>query len=230
MSADFDARTVNEWCLKRLGCPVTERTFTAGNLSMIYDLRLADDRQVVLKIRDDDARLVACTWVQRRMWQAGFPCPEPLSGPLPLSTQAATAETPLPGSEAPEFADAPRLFAGLLADFVTCAEGLAPQQLLRPAPAWVHWYHREDRVWPVPDDRDVDLNAERCSVTAWIDVLGAAVRERLEEIRDAACVIGHGDWDGRNLNPPPAKAGGFLAHAACGSATQQVFRDQHQPG
>ncbi|MGW4906021.1 hypothetical protein [Streptomyces sp. NPDC004270] len=32
-------------------------------------------REVVLKIRDDDARLGACTWVQRRMWQAGFPCP-----------------------------------------------------------------------------------------------------------------------------------------------------------
>jgi hypothetical protein len=32
------------------------------------------------------------------------------------------------------------------------------------------------------------------------------------------------------LNPPPADAGGFLAHAACGSATRQVFHDQHQPG
>lgn len=32
------------------------------------------------------------------------------------------------------------------------------------------------------------------------------------------------------LNPPPAEAGGFLAHAACGSATQQVFHDRHQPG
>lgn len=82
---------------------------------------------------------------------------------------------------------------------MTCAEALAPQPLLRPAPAWVHWYHMEDGVWPVPDDRDVDLNAERCSVTAWVDELGAAVRERLEEIRDAACVIGHGDWDGRNV-------------------------------
>ncbi|WP_234443113.1 hypothetical protein [Streptomyces cellulosae] len=26
------------------------------------------------------------------------------------------------------------------------------------------------------------------------------------------------------------EAGGFLAHAACGAATQQVFHDQHQPG
>ncbi|MGV4887840.1 hypothetical protein ACSR0Z_14660 [Streptomyces viridosporus] len=199
MSADFDDRAVSDWCLEHLGCPVAEHTFTAGNLSVVYGLRLADGREVVLKIRDDDARLVACTWVQRRMWQVGFPCPEPLTGPLPLGRKVAGAETLLPEGEAPEPADSPRLFAGLLADFVTCAEGFGPQPLLRPAPAWVHWYHQEDGVWPVPDDRDVDLNAERCSATAWVDELGAAVRERLEEVRDAACVIGHGDWDGRNV-------------------------------
>jgi hypothetical protein len=50
-----------------------------------------------------------------------------------------------------------------------------------------------------PDDRNVDLNDERCSATAWLDELGAAERERLEEIRDAACVLGHGDPElGRN--------------------------------
>jgi Ser/Thr protein kinase RdoA (MazF antagonist) len=54
-------------------------------------------------------------------------------------------------------------------------------------------------VWPVPDDRDADLNAEHWPATAWVDELGAAVRERLGEIRDAACVIGHGDWHGGNV-------------------------------
>ncbi|GIH61410.1 hypothetical protein [Microbispora siamensis] len=199
MPADIDDQAVSDWCLEHLGSPVAGRTFTAGNLSTVYGLRLADDREVVLKVRNADPRLDACTWVQRRMWQAGFPCPEPLTGVLPLGPKAASAEASLPGGGPPELADAPQLFAGLLADFVTCAESLGPQPVLRPAPAWVHWYHQEDGVWPVPDDRDVDLNAERCSVTAWIDELGAAVRERLEEVRDAAYVIGHGDWDGRNV-------------------------------
>ncbi|GHB74869.1 hypothetical protein GCM10010377_76670 [Streptomyces viridiviolaceus] len=194
-----DDRTVSDWCVEHLGYPVAERTFTAGNLSVVHGLRLTNGREVVLKIRDEDERLGACSWVQRRMWRAGFPCPEPLAGPLPLGTKVASAETPVPGGGEPEPADSPRQFAGLLADFVTRAEDFDPQPLLRPAPAWVHWYHEEDGVWPVPDDRNVDLNAEPCSATAWLDALGAAVRERLEEVRDAACVLGHGDWDGRNV-------------------------------
>jgi Ser/Thr protein kinase RdoA (MazF antagonist) len=76
---------------------------------------------------------------------------------------------------------------------------LAPEPDLQPAPPWVCWYHQENGVWPVPDDRDADLNAEHRPVTAWVDELGAAVRERLGEIRDAACVIGHGDWHGGNV-------------------------------
>lgn len=194
-----DERAVSDWCIEHLGYPVAERTFTAGNLSVVHGLRLMNGREVVLKIRDDDARLGVCTWVQRRMWQAGFPCPEPLTGPLPLGGKVASAETSVPGGGEPAPADAPRQFAGLLADFVTRAENLDSQPLLRPAPAWVHWYHKENGVWPVPDDRNVDLNAERCSATAWLDELGTAVRERLEEVRDAACVFGHGDWDGRNV-------------------------------
>ncbi|CAL9333577.1 hypothetical protein [Streptomyces sp. Tu 3180] len=170
MLAEIDDRAVSDWCLEHLGCPVAARTLTAGNLSAVHGLRLADGREVVLKVRDDDTRLEACAWVHRRTWQAGFPCPEP----LPLGGKVAGAETSPPAGEAPEPADAPRLFAGLLADFVTCAKDFGPQPLLRPAPAWVHWYHEEDGVRPVPDDRDVDLNAERCSVTAWVDELGAA--------------------------------------------------------
>ncbi|MFH0180170.1 hypothetical protein [Streptomyces cacaoi] len=199
MLADSEDRTVNDWCVAHLGCPVAERTFTAGNLSAVYGLRLTDGREVVLKIRDEDARLVACTWVQREMWQAGFPCPEPVTGPLPLGRKVASAETPVPGGGEPEHTDAPRLFAGLLADFVTRAEDFDAQPLLRPAPAWVHWYHKEDGVWPVPDDRDVNLNAERCFATAWLDELGTAVRERLKEVHHDTCVIGHGDWDSRNV-------------------------------
>ncbi|MFF5185751.1 hypothetical protein ACFY30_18575 [Streptomyces sp. NPDC000345] len=199
MPADIDERALSDWCLEHMGSPVAEPMFSTGNLSAVHGLRLADGREVVVKVRDGDARLESCTWVHGRMWEAGFPCPQPLAGPSPLGGKVASAETCVPGDEPPAPADAPKLFAHLLSDFVTRAEGFDPQPLLRPAPAWVHWYHEENGVWPVPDDRDVDLNAERCSVTAWVDELGAAVRRRLEEVRDAACVIGHGDWDGRNV-------------------------------
>jgi Ser/Thr protein kinase RdoA (MazF antagonist) len=91
------------------------------------------------------------------------------------------------------------LFAGLLARLVEYGARRAPEPDLRPAPPWVCWYHGENGVWPVPDDRDADLNAQHCPVTAWLDDLGTAVRGRLAGIGDAGCVIGHGDWHGGNV-------------------------------
>lgn len=108
-----------------------------------------------------------------------------MTGPLPLGRKVASSETLLPG-EAPEIADCPRLFADPLAAFVSRAEGFDPQPLLRPAPAWVHRCHKEDGAWSVPDDQDVDLKAERCSATAWVDELGVALRERLEVVSPSA--------------------------------------------
>lgn len=54
-------RAVSDWRIEHLGYPVTERTFTAGNLSVVYAQRLTKGREVVLKNRNDDARLEACT-------------------------------------------------------------------------------------------------------------------------------------------------------------------------
>jgi hypothetical protein len=101
MPADPGNDALSAWCREHLGAPVAERTFSAGNLSAVYGLRLADSRDIVLKVRPAEPRLDACTWVQRRMWEAGFPCPEPLAGPYPLGPAAATAEAWLPGDEQP---------------------------------------------------------------------------------------------------------------------------------
>lgn len=199
MTADVDDRALSEWCARHLGAPVAQHMFHVGHLSSVYGLRLADGREVVVKVRPAEPRLEACTRVQRAMWQAGFACPQPLAGPFPLAGYAANAETAVPGGEQPPSEAAAELFARLLADFVTRAQSLPAEPDLRPAPAWVCWYHHENGVWPVPDDRDVDLNAEHCSATSWVDELGAAVRERLAALGDTACVIGHGDWDGRNV-------------------------------
>ena len=198
MPADVGERALSDWCREHLGAPVAERVFTEGHLSAVYGLRLAGGREVVLKVRGGGARLDACLRVQRHMWEAGLCCPEPLAGPHRLGSAVASAEALLPAGEQPTRPDAPRLFASLLAGFVEYGAGLAPEPDLRPAPPWVCWYHRENGVWPAPDDRDADLNAEDCPVT-WIDELGAAVRQRLGELRGAACVIGHGDWHGGNV-------------------------------
>jgi hypothetical protein len=142
MPADVDGRALSEWCREHLGALVAERVFTAGHLSAVYGLRLVDGREVVLKVRGGGARLGSCMRVQRRMWEAGFCCPEPLAGPYRLGSAVASAEALVPEGEQPALQDAPRLFACPLARLVECGAGLAPEPDLRPAPPWVCWYHQ----------------------------------------------------------------------------------------
>jgi hypothetical protein len=80
----MNADAVGEWCARELGSEVAETLFARGNLSAVHGVRLADGREVVIKVRPAAARYAGCTAVQRELWRAGFPCPEPLVGPLPL--------------------------------------------------------------------------------------------------------------------------------------------------
>jgi hypothetical protein len=88
------------WCRRWLGVPPAAELFEAGYLSTVKGLRLADGREVVVKVRPRMSRLAGCAVVHRALWMAGFPCPEPLVGPQPLGGYAATAETLVPDAGA----------------------------------------------------------------------------------------------------------------------------------
>jgi hypothetical protein len=141
--------------------------------------------------------------VQRQLWQTGFPCPEPLAGPLPLGDTgyAVNAETCITGGAPyPEGAGKARVraFASLLARFIGLAASPGTVPDLAPSPAWIHWDHPFAGVWPPPDDRDTDLNS--VPGTVWLDDLGRAARDRLVATRATAPVIGHCDWESHNLD------------------------------
>lgn len=189
--------------MQHLDSESVETLFSAGNLSKVVGLRLRDGRTIVLKIRPDHPRLAGCTEVQRHLWRAGFPCPQPLAGPMPLAEtgHAVNAEQLVPGGKPYPASDEPeaaRAFAQLLARMIALAP--APHEVsdLAPPPAWIHWDHPFPGVWPAPDDRDVDLN--RIPETAWLDELGAAARSRLAAARASTPVIGHCDWESHNLD------------------------------
>jgi hypothetical protein len=80
------------WCAEHLGSPPIAELFSSGYLSAVIGLRLADDREVVVKVRPGSPRIAACADVQRRMFESGYPCPELLSGPAPFGGDVATAE------------------------------------------------------------------------------------------------------------------------------------------
>jgi hypothetical protein len=185
------------WCARWLGAAPTHVLFETGHLSQVTGLLLADGRQVVIKARPPADRLHACVAVQRHLWAAGFPCPQPLAGPAPLGARSATAESFLPGGAQLAWGpDAPTRFAAPLAELVRRATPIAASSALAPAPPWVGWDHDQGRIWPRPDDRVADLNAQ--PGPAWLDDLGQRVRRRLAEDQGAV-VMGHADWESQNL-------------------------------
>jgi hypothetical protein len=185
------------WCERWLGATPTQTLFEITHLSIVAGLRLTDGREVVVKARPPAGRIQGCVYVQRHLWAAGFPCPEPLAGPTPMGALIATAEAFVPGgmSLAPG-PDSPRLFAEALAALIRLALSVASVPTLAPPPAWVWWDHDQRGTWPFPDDRDTDLNAH--SEPSWLEDVGRRVRRRLARCQ-APPVVGHADWEAPNL-------------------------------
>src|SRR5580658_9260056 len=98
-AVDMDELAV--WCKRWLGAPPAAELFESGYLWTVKGLRLADGREVVVKVRPSTPRLAGCAVVHRALWTAGFPCPEPLVDQQPLDGFAATAEALIPGADEP---------------------------------------------------------------------------------------------------------------------------------
>jgi hypothetical protein len=185
-----------DWCTRWLGAPPAAELFGTGNLSTVKGLRLADGREVVVKVRPSMPRLAGCAIVHRALWRAGFPCPEPLVDLQPLNGFAASAEALVPDVDQPPYGELAALSAAGLARLVELAPIPGSVPSLTPSPSWVGWDHAEPGLWPTSDDVDVDLNVY--PEPEWLDRVAAAVRDRLGA---HACdpVIGHGDWHPDNL-------------------------------
>ncbi len=191
-----DPASLAAWCELHLGSAIVSELFQTGHLARVIGARLADGREIVVKVRPTAARTTACTGVQRRLFESGYPCPRPLAGPAPLGDFEATAESYMPGENMlPASGRAAQPFALALAHLVDLAPRPEEVPSLAPAPAWTAW-NQEDGLWPWPDDQDIDLN--QVQGPDWIDAVGRAARRRLREGQDQA-VIGHGDWFTDNL-------------------------------
>jgi hypothetical protein len=190
------AEALAEWCSRWLGAPPAAELFGTGNLSTVKGLRLADGREVVVKVRPSMPRLAGCAVVHRALWRAGFPCPEPLVDQQPLDGFAASAEALVPDVDQPPDGELAALSAAGLARLVELAPIPGSVPSLTPSPSWVGWDHTEPGLWPRSDDVDADLNAY--PEPQWLDRVAAAVRDSLRASASDP-VIGHGDWHPDNL-------------------------------
>ena len=191
------AARLARWCTDHLGSPPADEIFRSGYLSSVIGLRLADGREVVVKVRPSSPRIAACVEIQRRMFQAGYPCPRPLTGAAPFGDDIATAEAYVPGGAMLPSADqAAQAFAEAFARLITQAPRPVEVPALDPAPSWAAWNHAENGLWPRPEDPDVNLN--EVAGPQWIDDAGRQARDRLRAGGSEA-VIGHCDWLASNL-------------------------------
>lgn len=191
------ASEITAWCVEHLGSEPRRELFRVEHLSRVVGLELSGGQRIVLKVRAFEERLEACTAVQRHLFDAGFPCPRPLIGPVRVGKEAWSAEAYVAGGEflAPG-PDSPDLLAKLLRRVVELAPAPDAVPSLAPSPPWVAWDHAGEGPWPLPDDLPLDMNGH--SGPDWLDDLARRVRERMRR-HELPHVVGHGDWELQNL-------------------------------
>src|SRR5204863_6620310 len=87
------------WCLDHLGGEPSGVLFQLQQVSMVFGLRLAGGRDVVIKARADDGRAVSCVAAQARLAERGYPCARPLTPVGGIGSLAVHAEEFRPGGE-----------------------------------------------------------------------------------------------------------------------------------
>jgi hypothetical protein len=184
------------WCLEHLGGEPVGVLFQLQQISLVFGLRLAGGRDVVVKARADDGRAVPCVAAQAWLAGRGFPCARPLTPVASVGSMAVHAEEFRPGGEllpgdSPDVAARyGEVFARLMAELseVTIAPPL-------PNPRWVRWDHADSGVWPAIDFLD---SRDQSVVPAY--VVDTAVRARKRLLASGLpCVLGHADFEAQNL-------------------------------
>ncbi len=184
------------WCLEHLGAEPADMLFQVRQVSMVFGLRLAGGRDVVVKARADDGRAVSCVAAQAQLAERGFPCARPLTPVAGAGSLAVHAEEFRPGGEvlhgdSPEVAvRCAEVFARLMAELA--AVTVAPPL---PNPPWVRWDHTGSGVWPTIGCLD---NRDQCAVPAYLVDTAERTRGRLLAA-GLPCVLGHADFEAQNL-------------------------------
>jgi hypothetical protein len=184
------------WCLDHLGGEPAGVLFQVESISVVFGLRLADGRDVVVKARADDGRAGACVAAQARLAERGFPCARPLTPVTGAGSLAVHAEEFRPGGEM-LCGDSPDVAVRYAEVFAWLMAGLAGVTVAPPLPnpRWVRWDHAGPGLWPAIgflDSRDQSVVPGSVADTA-----GRARRRILAA--GLPCVLGHADFEAQNL-------------------------------
>jgi hypothetical protein len=187
------AAAIDAFARAHLGASVVGYLFQIASISSVHGVVLDDGRELVIKAKPpletnrdqpfDRASLEAIVAAQRRLVAAGFVCPRPLVGPVPLGHGLATVETYLaPGERRDPRDPATRalLARGLFEHMRLLDPELAPA--LRRAPT--------ERVFPQPHSKLFEPSEPD---TVWVREFARHARE-IAEAEPGPLRLGHCDW------------------------------------
>lgn len=177
--------------------PASWVTFESGYSSAVFGVDLVGGGRVVVKARPWNARLVATSDVQRRLFARGFRCPRLLRGPIITDGLAVSLEEFVEGEDRLHGDEAAAPLARVLAELIDRAPAPAEVGPLPPPYGFLQWPRtRLARLWPATPEVRIDLNQQEFAVP-WIDDLAPRVAARLE--KSGPDVVGHGDWWSDNV-------------------------------
>lgn len=188
---------LQDWCERALGSRPAEVFFRADSMSSVTGVRLADGRQVALKVRSASDRVLACAQAQRAATAAGIDAPGLLAGPdlLGPATWVSAEEWRPDGSERPT-GDPAGAYAELGRRLVVVLDGMEPARFA-PPPPWAWYDHRtRGRVWAPAASRRWDPESD--VVPRQLRRWAAAAQERLLA-ETPPFVVGHTDLNGLNV-------------------------------
>jgi hypothetical protein len=174
-----------------LGAAIERTEMFGAGVGCVHGGPLPDGRRVVVKLhapRVSVPFLQAMQAVQRHLAEDGFPCPQPLAGPVRFEHATAVAESLLDrGSDADAHDPAiRRVMAAALAWLVDRCRPLVGLDALRDHPMRA----APGALWPVPHEPRFDFEATSAGAE-WIDRIAA---EALAVPAAGDRVVGHADW------------------------------------
>ena len=183
---------LDSFCTARLGSGVKDVFFCELSVGAAFGLSLCDDRQVLLKAHPPGRTLrflEAVYRVQRHLYARGFPCPEPICGPLPFGRNLATVETYIDAGKnvdahEPEIR---REMARALARVIELSGEVPDVEGLSQGWTWPH-----AALWPQPHNVLFDFAATAAGAD-WIDEVAAEAKGVVDSSPDHI-VVGHTDW------------------------------------
>jgi hypothetical protein len=169
-------------------CPEAASCFAFEvSVGAVFGLVLRDGSRVALKVhvgRVSPDYLPAAQWVQRHLFEQGFPCPEPLGVRGRATLEEWRDEGGYRDAHQPVVR---RAIADHLAALLRATAGLEPIAALEP-----FFPRASDRLWPLPHNVLFDFEATGRGAE-WIDEIAQTAKQQ-RDAHSGRLVIGHHDW------------------------------------